>query len=152
MSEVSGEVEVSSFFLPRKAVVLHETDRGSRVIDAACVVVTGALLTLTAVGWVGLGRVLLTFAFTVYVPGWAIVSNLMPKKPASRTALPVLVSVTLLTAAATVTLWLHAWHPLQLFDFEAGASVALIGVAATRRERPRPRGEPHRQSAPSGDD
>ena len=74
-------------------------------------------------------------------PGWAVVANCTPKMRASRTALPVLVSVTLLTAMATVTLWLHVWHPLQLFDVEAGASIALIAVAAIRRERPRPHDE-----------
>ena len=107
-------------------VVEQRGDREARVIDAACAVVTGALLALTVVGWVGLARVLLAFAFAVYVPGWAVVTNFMPKTRASRTALPVLVSVTILTAAATFTLWLHAWHPLQLFDIEAGASIALI--------------------------
>jgi hypothetical protein len=76
----------------------------------------------------------------------------MPKVRTSRTALPVLVSVTLLTAAVTVTLWLHAWHPLQLFDIEAGASIALIGVAAIRRERRRPHDGPHPQNVVPGDD
>ena len=63
-----------------------------------------------------------------------------------------LLSVTILTAAATFTLWLHAWHPLQLFDIEAGASIALIGVAAIRRERPRPHDEPRLlNDVPGGD-
>jgi hypothetical protein len=53
---------------------------------------------------------------------------------------------------ATVTLWLHVWHPLQLFDVEAGASIALIGVAAIRRERPRPHDEPRLlNDVPGGD-
>lgn len=107
---------------------------------------------MTVVGRVGLVRVLLTLAFVVYVPGWAVVANCMPKVRTSRTALPVLVSVTLLTAAVTVTLWLHAWHPLQLFDIEAGASIALIGVAAIRRERRRPHDVPHPQNVVPGDD
>jgi uncharacterized membrane protein len=123
-------------------VVKQRGDQAARVIDAACAVVTGALLTLTVVGWVGLARVLLAFAFVVYVPGWALVTNFMPKTRASRTALPVLVSVTILTAAATFTLWLHAWHPLQLFDIEAGASIALMIVGAIRRERRQPHDEP----------
>jgi hypothetical protein len=66
----------------------------------------------------------------------------MPKTRASRTALPVLVSVTILTAAATFTLWLHAWHPLQVFDIEAGASIALLSVGTIRRERRQLHGEP----------
>jgi uncharacterized membrane protein len=122
-------------------VVKQRGDREARVIDAACALVTGALLTLTVVGWVGLARVLLAFAFAVYVPGWAVVTNFMPKTGASRTALPVLVSVTILTAAATFTLWLHAWHPLQLFDIEAGASIGLMTVGAIRRERRQPHDE-----------
>jgi hypothetical protein len=116
-------------------VVKRRGDREARVIDAVCIVVAGALLTLTVVGWVGLVRVLLAFAFAVYVPGWAMVTNFMPKTRASRAALPVLTSLTILTAAATFTLWLHAWHPMQLFDIEAGASIAMMSVGAIRRER-----------------
>jgi uncharacterized membrane protein len=141
----------ASFFIPG-VVVRHSGDRGARMIDAACAVVTGVLLSLTVVGWVGLARVLLTLAFAVYVPGWAVVANCTPKMRASRTALPVLVSVTLLTVMATVTLWLHVWHPLQLFDVEAGASIALISVAAIRRERPRPHDEPRLLNATPGGD
>jgi uncharacterized membrane protein len=151
LNEVPDYVEDSSFFGP-KAITQHGGDREARAIDAACAVITGALLSLTVVGRVGLVRVLLTLAFVVYVPGWAVVANCMPKVRTSRTALPVLVSVTLLTAAVTVTLWLHAWHPLQLFDIEAGASIALIGVAAIRRERRRPHDGPHPQNVVPGDD
>ena len=125
---------VDAYFFPG-ATAERRGDREARVIDAACAAVTGALLILTVVGWVGLVRVLLAFAFAVYVPGWAVVTSLMPKTRASRTALPVLLSVALVTAAATFTLWLHAWHPLQLFDVEAGASIALMSVGAIRRER-----------------
>jgi hypothetical protein len=84
----------------------------------------------------------LAFAFAAYVPGWAVVTNLTIKTRASRTALPVLLSVTILTAAATFTLWLHAWHPLQLFDIEAGASIALMTIGAIRRERSQLHHEP----------
>jgi hypothetical protein len=145
---VPEDVGASLFAL--EAVIPRNVDRTARVIDAACAVVTGALLSLIVVGWVGLARVLLTFAFAVYVPGWAVVANCVPKMRASRTALPVLVSVTLLAAAATVTLWLHAWHPLQLFDIEAGASVVLTGVAAIRRDRRRPHDEPNLRSVVPG--
>jgi hypothetical protein len=150
VKKMFGKVE-DSFFIPG-VIVQHSGDRGARIIDAACAVVTGGLLALTAVGWVGLVRALLAFAFAVYVPGWAVVANCIPKMRASRTGLPVLISITLLTAAATVTLWLHVWHPLQLFDIEAGASMALIGVAAIRRERPRPHDEPHLRTSVPGDD
>jgi hypothetical protein len=151
MNEVPGHVE-ADFFFPQVAVIQHGGDRGARVIDAACTVVTCALLSLTAVGWVGLARVLLAFAFSVYVPGWAVVACWMPKMRGSRTALPVLVSLTLLTALATVSLWLHAWHPLQLFDLEAGASIVLIAGAAIRRERRPPNVEPCLRNVVPGDD
>jgi uncharacterized membrane protein len=151
LNEVPDYVE-DSFFSARRRSPSNGGDREARAIDAACAVITGALLSLTVVGRVGLVRVLLTLAFVVYVPGWAVVANCMPKVRTSRTALPVLVSVTLLTAAVTVTLWLHAWHPLQLFDIEAGASIALIGVAAIRRERRRPHDVPHPQNVVPGDD
>jgi hypothetical protein len=95
---------------------------------------------------------MLTFAFAVYVPGWAVVSNCTQKLRDSRIALAVVVSLALLTAGATVTLWLHAWHPLQLFDAEAGASVALIGFAAIRREGRQPRNESHLQNVVPGED
>ena len=139
MDKMSDYTE--AWFFPG-VIVKQRGDWEARVIDAACTVVTGALLTLTVVGWVGLARVLLAFAFAVYVPGWAVVTNFMPKTRASRTALPVLVSVTILTAAATFTLWLHAWHPLQVFDIEAGASIALLSVGTIRRERRQLHGEP----------
>ncbi len=134
------------------AVTKPSDDRGARVIDAACAVVTGALLSLTAVGSVGLVRVLLSFAFAVYVPGWAVVANFTPLMRASRSALPVVVSLTVLTAFATVTLWLHAWHPLQLFDIEAGTSIALIGLAAIRRARRRPSGGANPRRLVRGDE
>jgi hypothetical protein len=140
MNKVPDDVK-ATFFFGSRAAAQHSSDRGARVIDAACAVVTGALLSFTAMGWVGLARILLTFAFAVYVPGWAVVANCMPKIRASRTALPVLVSLTLLTAASTITLWLHAWNPLQQFDIEAGTSIALIAVAAIRREKRRPHDE-----------
>jgi uncharacterized membrane protein len=139
MDKMSDYME--AFFFPG-VVVKQRGDREARVIDAACAVVTGALLALTVVGWVGLARVLLAFAFSVYVPGWAVVTNFMPKTRASRTALPVLTSLTILTAAATFTLWLHAWHPMQLFDIEAGASIAMMSVGAIRRERRQLHDEP----------
>ena len=132
--------------------IKRDGDPVARVTDAVCAIVTGGLLALTLVGWVGLARVMLTFAFAVYVPGWAVVSNCTPKLRGSRTALAVVVSLTLLTAGATVTLWLHAWHPLQLFDTEAGASVALIGFAAIRRERRQPRNESQLQNVVPGED
>ena len=132
---------MEAYFFPG-AVAKQRCDLEARVIDAACAVVTGALLTLTLVGWVGLARVLLAFAFAAYVPGWAVVTNLTIKTRASRTALPVLLSVTILTAAATFTLWLHAWHPLQLFDIVAGASIALMTIGAIRRERSQLHHEP----------
>ena len=139
MDKMSDYME--ALFFPG-VVVKQRGDREARVIDAVCAVVTGALLTLTVVGWVSLARVLLAFAFAVYVPGWAVVANFMPKMRVSRTALPVLVSVAILTAAATLTLWLHAWHPLQLFDIEAGASIALMSVGTIRRERRQLHDEP----------
>ena len=136
----------NSFFFGLKEASRSKGDREAYAIDVACGVVTGVLVVLTALGWNGLTRVLLSFAFAVYVPGWAVVTNLMPKTRASRQALPVLASLTILTAAATVTLWLRVWHPLQLFDVEAGASVGLIGFAAIRRlKRP-----PHDMSEVAG--
>jgi hypothetical protein len=34
---------------------------------------------------------------------------------------------------ATVTLWLRAWHPLDLFEAEAVLSVIGLGLGASRR-------------------
>lgn len=143
--------DMEAMFAPG-VVIEHSNNRGDRAIDMACAVVTGALLFMSAVGWEGLARVLLTFAFAVYVPGWAIVANCGPRMRASRTAVPVLVSVSVLTAAATITLWLHAWHPLQLFDIEAGVSIALMSVAAIRRERRPPNDKLYLQTVVPGND
>jgi hypothetical protein len=64
----------------------------------------------------------------------------------------VIISLVLLTAAATITLWLHVWHPLALFDIEAVASIALIAVAAIRRERRLQDGKPRHQDVVPGED
>jgi uncharacterized membrane protein len=142
---------VGEFFFPG-AKVKHRYNWGDLAIGAGCEVVTVVLLSITALGWAGLARVLLTFAFMVYVPGWAVVANCTPLLRASRAALPVVVSFTLVTATVTLTLWLHIWHPLQLFDVEAGASIALIGIAAIRDRRRQREDEPDpRRALPEND-
>lgn len=130
----NGPDDEASFFAPH-VITLSSGAWQARLIDASCIAVTVALLSLVAAGWVGLARVLLTLAFAVYVPGWAVVGYCMPDKRGSQAALPVLVSVTLLTASGTFTLWLHVWNPMLMFDILAGASILLISATAIRRER-----------------
>jgi hypothetical protein len=92
-----------------------------------------ALIVLASRGWAGSPRVLLTLAFTFFVPGRAIVTNWRQLAGWSEVAMPLLFSLAVLTLAAMVTLWAHYWHPLGLFQVEAWISLAGIGVGIVRR-------------------
>ncbi|MGD1012545.1 MAG: hypothetical protein ABR925_08465 [Acidimicrobiales bacterium] len=124
-----------SFFFGHRAASRSAKDRSAFLIDAVCAIDTGALLVFTVFGCLGFARVLLTLAFVIYVPGWAITANCELRTRLSRTALPVIVSLVLLTTTATVMVWTHIWQPLALFDIEAGMSIALITLGALRRAR-----------------
>jgi hypothetical protein len=51
--------------------------------------------------------------------------------------MPIVFSLALLTLVAMVTLWAHYWHPLGLFQVEAGLSLAALVTGIARRHRRR---------------
>jgi uncharacterized membrane protein len=102
-------------------------------LDAGCLFVTVALVTVLALGGRSVVRDVAAVVFTVFVPGWAVVSNWPAVGRRSRVAASVVVSLSLLTLVATVTLWLHYWHPVGTAEIEGVATVAALTTALARR-------------------
>lgn len=115
------------------------------IIDLAAIVVAVSLVGLVAGHSAGLPRIVMALAFTFFVPGRAIVSNWPRIVYWSEFAMPVVISLAVLTLVATVALWAHAWHPLGLFQIEAGLSVLALGFGMLHRHRG-PRGESSRRA------
>jgi hypothetical protein len=78
-------------------------------------------------------RTVVVVVFTAYIPGRAIISNWPSMAARSHLAMSVLFSLTILTLAATVTLWLNAWHPLGLLEVECGVTTTALFIALLRR-------------------
>lgn len=108
------------------------------VLDAASLCVAAALLTLLLLGSVSVVRDVVTVAFTAFVPGWAVLSNW---SILSRRYLPlgVALSLALLALVATVTLWLHVWHPVDTAEAECCAAIPALSVSLMRRDRAKSR-------------
>jgi hypothetical protein len=109
------------------------------------------LLVLAFAGLTGPARLLLTAAFTFFVPGRAIVSNWSRMAGWSDIGMSIALSLGVLTLFATVSLWARVWHPLGLFQIEAVASLIGLGVAVARRRAQADRstdGGPQRPSPP----
>jgi hypothetical protein len=110
---------------------------GDDFVDTVCLVVAAITAVAVGVNEKNPVRVLAAICFTVFVPGRAIVSNWLHVGERSTTALSVLLSLTVLTLAATVTLWCGFWRPLGLLEVECAVSVAALGAAIVRRRRSR---------------
>jgi hypothetical protein len=106
-------------------------------LDLLAAVIAVALIVLVARGWTGSPRVLLALGFAFFVPGRAIVTNWRQTADWSEVGMPMLFSLALLTLVAMVALWAHYWHPLGLFQIEAGLSLAALGIGMMRRHRHR---------------
>jgi len=119
--------------LPARGIELGD------VLDFTAVVAAVGLLVLVYGDRSGTPRVLLALAFTFFVPGRAIVSNWPQLARWSEAATAMVLSLTVLALAATVTLWAHAWRPLDLLSIEAWISLAGLGAGIARRHEGRPR-------------
>lgn len=104
----------------------------TNAVDLAALLSTIALLVTVAVGIQGAVRILLALAFVTLVPGWAILGGLAVQDCIRRMVLAVPVSLALCAAAATISLWLHAWRPMVLFGVLALGSMALIAWRLAR--------------------
>jgi len=96
------------------------------LVDLAAALVTAMLLVVTGLGLTGGVRLALALAFVTFVPGWAVLDHLRVVEGTSRVALAVALSLTLATAAALSSLWLHLWHPRGLLD--ATAAMCLLAL------------------------
>jgi hypothetical protein len=120
--------------VPRSiATHTRSTFTGSDLLDIACVAVTAATAVAVAVGERNAFRSVVVVIFTAYVPGRSIVSNWPSMAARSQVAISVLFSLTILTFAATVTLWLDSWHPLGLLEVECAIATTALFTAILRR-------------------
>lgn len=105
------------------------------VLDVAAAVVAAGLLGLFYAGESGLLRILLALGFAFFVPGRAIVTNWPRMASWSEVAMPLVLSLAVLTLVATTTLWAHFWKPTDLFQVEAWLSIAGLCSGVERRSR-----------------
>jgi hypothetical protein len=105
----------------------------SDALDCLATVVAVGLLALSLTGRAGLPRILLALAFSCYVPGRAVVSNWPRLAQWSEAAMALIFSLAVLALLAASTLWAHYWHPIGLFQAEAGVSLAGLALALGRR-------------------
>ena len=106
-------------------------------LDLLAALIAVGLIVLVYQGWSGPPRVLLALAFTFFVPGRAIVTNWRQTADWSEVAMPMLFSLAVLTLVAMVALWAHFWHPLGIFQIEAGLCLAALSIGVVRRHRHR---------------
>jgi uncharacterized membrane protein len=111
------------------------TVRLSDMLDLTGALICVGLLLLTLAGRPSIPRLLLTLAFAGYVPGRAIVSNWPAFARWAGAAMSMVMSVAALALIATLTLWLHVWHPVGLFQAEAVLCLAGLALGTVRRHR-----------------
>ena len=107
----------------------------AEVLDLLAAVVAVALLALVAVQGPTLPRILLTLAFTFFVPGEAIISNWPRLARWSQVGMAIVFSLAALTLVSMTLLWAHYWHPVGQFEVEAVLSLIGLVVALIRRRR-----------------
>jgi hypothetical protein len=113
----------------------HSTIAGYDLIDVACVAVTVAVAVAVATNERNAFRAVVAVAFSLFVPGRAIVSNWPTLAQKPHVALSILFSLSVLTFVSTVTLWLNYWRPLGLLEVEAGVVMVALFIGLVRRRR-----------------
>jgi len=114
---------------------LSPTAQRAELLDFAGALVAVVLLVLVLTGQPGPLRMLLTLAFTFFVPGRAIVTNWPRMARWSGVGMSMVFSLAVLTLLATIFLWAHLWHPVVLFQAEAVLSLAGLTVGVVRRRK-----------------
>jgi hypothetical protein len=107
-------------------------------LDLSAGLIAVGLLTLSYLSESGLLRILLAVGFVFFVPGRAIVTNWPRMTSWSKVAMPIVLSLALLTLLATITLWANVWKPMDLFQAEAWLSLAGLCLGIARRNTHRP--------------
>ena len=111
------------------------------VLDGSALATVLALSLLWLTDVKGPERVILALAFTVFVPGRALVSNWPVARERSQIALSVVLSISILVVVSVVALWLHLWHPPTLFAVEALPSARRLPSPFDGLSTPRHRGD-----------
>lgn len=115
----------------------HPVSHMGNMLDLAAGLIAVGLLGLFYTGQSGLPRILLALAFAFFVPGRAVVTNWPRMASWSEVAMPMVLSLALLTLLAMSTLWAHVWKPMDLFQLEAWLSLAglCLGILLRNRRR-----------------
>jgi hypothetical protein len=121
----------------------HRSPQLGDALDMIASLIAASLLVLSAAGESGPPRLLLALAFAFFVPGRAIVTNWPQLAQWSEVAMPIVLSLAMLTLLATLALWANLWRPVGLFQVEAFLSLGGLGVGIVHRSK-------HRQSIRSG--
>jgi len=118
-------------------------------LDIVSMLVAAVLIVLVGLDRSGAPRTLLAFAFMLFVPGRALVSNWPWLARWSAAAMSMILSLSVLSVLAAVTLWAGHWQPTRLFQAEAIASIIGLAFGMIRRHlRPIDRRPiPRRQAA-----
>jgi hypothetical protein len=103
------------------------------IIDTLAIIAALVVLMFMLADQTGGLRTFAAFCFAFFVPGRAVVSNWPRLAEWSDIGMSVVLSLALVTSVSMVTLWLKYWHPIGLFQIEAGLSVAGLGAAIGRR-------------------
>ena len=75
----------------------------------------------------------MTLAFAFFVPGRAIVSNWPRMARWSAAAMPMVLSLAIVSVLSTAALGVHRWDPVRLFDLEAALSLGGLAIGMKRR-------------------
>lgn len=101
-------------------------------IDMSALGVIVALSVVMALGVTGLGRVLLALAFSLYVPGRAVLTLLPTMRATPHLGLSVVLSISVLVIVSVVALFVHLWQPDALYGVEAALSFVAISFSLAR--------------------
>ena len=115
--------------------ILAPAERRAEVYDALAALVALLLIIVANAGVITWVRLLLTLMFAFFVPGRAVVSNWPRMARWSPEAMSIVFSLGIVTFLATFSLWVRFWHPVPLFDFEAGLSLTGLVISIVRRRK-----------------
>ena len=114
---------------------MHPVAQWAEILDLLAAITTAWLITVIYMNRVGPARIVLALGFVFFVPGRAIVANWPRIARWSEAAMPMVISLAATGLVAMVALWVHFWHPLQIFEIEAWLSLAGLAISITRRRR-----------------
>jgi hypothetical protein len=117
------------------ARVIRPMGLWAELLDFLAVVTAVMLILVVETNRVGAARIVLALCFTFFVPGRAVVANWPRMARWSQAGMPMVLSLAITGLVTTVALWLHLWHPVQIFLAEAGLSLVGLVVSIVRRRR-----------------